>query len=161
MAKLTDRAAIVGEVLDATFDGLPETATAVRVLLADDTKTESVEATKSGNSWNFEHTPTEVSGKVRWFVEVYIGQRMGVAKSGTIYLRPVVSKYRAVVAAIENALTNWANNPNKRIQCGELSIEYKDRDDLLGILAYWRGRAEADENGTAAASGPRVLRGGF
>ena len=161
MAKLTDRAAIVGEVLDATFDGLPETATAVRVLLADDTKTESVEATRDGDRWNFEHTPTDLSGNVRWFLQVYKQERMSVAASGTIYLRPTVSKYRAVVAAIENALQNWGSNPNKRIQCGELTIEYKDRDELVGLLSYWRSRAEADENGNTASSGPLKIRGGF
>ena len=83
---------------------------------------------------------------------------MSVAASGTIYLRPTVSKYRAIVAAIENALQNWGSNPNKRIQCGELTVEYKDREELVGLLSYWRGRAEDDENGNAPSSGPRIVK---
>ena len=158
MAKLTDRTAFVGEVLEATFETLPTDATAVKVLLADDTKTESVEATKDGDRWNFAHTPTELSGNVRWFLQVYKQERMSVAASGTIYLRPTVSKYRAIVAAIENALQNWGNNPNRRIQCGELTVEYKDREELVGLLSYWRGRAEDDENGNAPSSGPRIVK---
>lgn len=158
MAKLTDKTVFSGETLEATFAGLPGEATAVRVLFADDAKTETAEATKDGDSWKLEHAPTVVAGEVRWFVQVYNGQRMGVAKSGTIYIRPIVSKYRAVVAAIENALTNWANNPNKRIQCGELSIEYKDRADLLDILAYYRNKAKADENGTAPNGGVKRIK---
>lgn len=161
MAKLTDRTAFVGETLEATFDTLPADATAVKVLLAGDTKSESVEATRDGDRWNFEHTPTDLDGNVRWFLQVYRQTRMSVAASGTIYIRPTVSKYRAVVAAIENALQNWGNNPNRRIQCGELSIEYKDRDELVGLLSYWRSRAEADENGNTASSGPLKIRGGF
>ncbi len=77
---------------------------------------------------------------------------------GTVYVKPLVSKYRAVVTAIETALQNWANNPNKTISVGELSITYKDRADLLDILAYYQRKATADENGTTPAGGVQILK---
>ena len=69
-----------------------------------------------------------------------------------------MSKYRAVVAAIETALQNWGNNPNQSISVGEISISYKSYDDLLAILAYWRNRVKADEEGTQPAGGVQFMK---
>ena len=81
--------------------------------------------------------------------------------SGAVYVRPLVSKYRAVVAAIETALQNWANNPNRSISVGELQITYKDRADLLDILAYYQRKAAADENGIQPAGGVQIIKTRF
>ena len=78
-----------------------------------------------------------------------------------MYVRPLVSKYRAVVAAIETALQNWANNPNRSISVGELQITYKDRADLLDILAYYQRKAAADENGIQPAGGVQIIKTRF
>lgn len=160
MAKIKDRAAFVGETLTGVFAASPD-ATAVNLLMADCTKTATAPATKNGDNWEVSITPAELSGSVRWFLQVHSPRGMGVEAHGEIYLKPLVSKYRAVVAEIENALKNWGNNPNKTISVGEMSITYKDRDELLGLLSYWRNKAEADENGRTATSGPLKIKGGF
>lgn len=65
----------------------------------------------------------------------------------------------AEVAAVETALQNYGNNPNKTITVGELSITYKDYADLLSILAYWRRRADEDETGQPPkANGPKFAK---
>ena len=93
------------------------------------------------------------SGATRWIAYATTPDGTEAIANGSIYIRALVSKYRAVVAAVEKALENYGNNPNKSIQVGELSITYKDYADLLNILAYWRSRAEADENGMQPKTG--------
>ena len=157
MAKrLTDRTAFDGETLTGTFTA-PVGTTAVSVKLADGVKTASVEATKNDDgTWTATATVDKLagfSGATRWIAYATTPDGTEAIANGEIYLRALVSKYRAVVAAVETALQNYGNNPNKSIQVGELSITYKDYDDLLAILSYWRKRADADENGTPPHTG--------
>lgn len=159
MAKFTDRAAFVGETLTETFS--LEDATSAKIVMADGTNTVTADATADGTSWTATANPSTLSGNVRWQLQVTRASGVTVEASGQIYLKPLVSKHRAVVAAIETALQNWGNNPNKQISVGELSITYKDREELVGLLSYWRSRADADEQGTTATSGPLILKGGF
>ena len=88
-----------------------------------------------------------------------ISSSLCVSTSAARPSRSQISKYRAVVAAVENALQNYGNNPNKSITVGDLSITYKDYADLLSILAYWRRRAEEDETGQQPkANGPKFMK---
>lgn len=162
MAKrFTDRAAFDGETLTGTFRA-PDGATAVEIKLADGAKSATVAATANGDgTWTATATAETLSGfsgATRWIVYATTPGGVDEIAHGEIYIKPLVSKYRAIVAAVENALQNYANNPNKSITVGELSITYKDRADLLDILAYWRKRAKEDENGTPPAGGVQFVK---
>ena len=162
--RFTDRAVFDGETLTGTWTA-PAGATAVTVKLADGSKTEEVVATANGDgTWTATanaETLAGFSGATRWIV--YATTPAGVEQIGfgSVYIRPLVSKYRAVVTAIENALQNWANNPNRSISVGELQITYKDRADLLDILAYYQRKAAADENGTTPTGGVQLIKTRF
>lgn len=158
---LTDQSAFDGETLAGTFEA-PDNATAVIVKLSDGSKLETFTATKGTDGvWTASITTSGFCGQTRWNAIATAPDGTTVVANGSIYIKPLVSKFRAYVSACETALQNYGNNPNKTISVGDISITYKDRDDLLAIIAYWRGRAEADENGTAASSGPRIMHGGF
>lgn len=161
MPMLTDKAAFAGETLTVTFSASENDAEAV-VVLSDGTAQTETAATRDGGNWAATVPTDGLSGRARWIVRVTRADgSKSVVASGAIYLKPLVSKYRAVVAAIETALQNWGSNPNKQISVGELSITYKDRDELVGLLSYWRSRADADESGSTATSGPLKVYGGF
>lgn len=154
--RFTDRAAFDGETLTGEFTA-PGGTTAVTVMLSDGVKSASVAATRNDDgTWTATATAEALagfSGATRWIAYANTPDGTEAIANGSIYIRALVSKYRAVVAAVEKALENYGNNPNKSIQVGELSITYKDYADLLNILAYWRSRAEADENGMQPKTG--------
>ena len=162
--RLTDRTAFDGETLTGTFTA-PGDATAVTLKLSDGVKAADVAATANGDgSWTATATPETLagfSGATRWIVYATTPDGSEAIANGAVYIRPLVSKYRAVVAAIENALQNWANNPNRSISVGELQITYKDRADLLDILAYYQRKAAADENGVQPAGGVQLIKTRF
>ncbi len=162
--QFTDRTAFDGESLTGNFTA-PEGTTAVVVKLADGVKTAEVNAAQNADgTWTATATAATLSGfsgETRWIAYATTEDGTEAIANGAIYIRALVSKYRAVVAAVENALQNYGNNPNKQITVGELSITYKDRDDLLAILAYWRRRAQEDENGRTPTGGLKLIKTRF
>lgn len=162
--RFTDRAVFDGETLTGTWTA-PDGATAVTVKLADGAKEATVDATANGDrTWTATATAETLagfSGATRWIVYATTPDGVEQIGFGSVYIRPLVSRYRAVVAAIETALQNWANNPNRTITVGELSITYKDRADLLDILAYYKRKAAADENGTTPTGGVQLIKTRF
>ena len=159
--RLTDRAAFDGETLTGTFTA-PDGTTAVAVKLADGVKSATVNAVQGADgTWTATATAATLagfSGATRWIAYATTPGGTEAIDSGEIYIRALVSKYRAVVAAIETALQNWGNNPNQSISVGEISISYKSYDDLLAILAYWRNRVKADEEGKQPAGGVQFMK---
>ena len=159
--RLTDRAAFDGETLTGTFTA-PDGTTAVSVKLADGVKSATVNAVQGADgTWTATATAATLagfSGATRWIAYATTPGGTEAIDSGEIYSRALVSKYRAVVAAIETALQNWGNNPNQSISVGEISISYKSYDDLLAILAYWRNRVKADEEGKQPAGGVQFMK---
>lgn len=159
--RFTDRAVFDGETLTGTWTA-PDGTTAVTVRLADGAKTADVAATDNGDgTWDATATAETLagfSGATRWIAYATTASGTEAIGSGEIYIRALVSKYRAVVAAIETALQNWGNNPNQSISVGEISISYKNYDELLGALAYWRDRVKADENGTQPTGGVQRVK---
>ena len=160
--RFTDRAVFDGETLTGTWTA-PDGATAVVVKLADGAKNAEVAATDNGDgTWMATATAETLagfSGATRWIVYATTAGGTEAIASGAVYVHQLVSKYRAVVAAVENALQNYGNNPNKSITVGDMSITYKDYADLLSILAYWRRRAEADETGQQPkTNGPKFVK---
>lgn len=162
--RFTDRTAFDGETLTGTF-AAPSGATSVVLKLSDGAKTADVSATRNDDgTWTATATPETLagfSGETKWIAYATTPDGSEAIANGAIYIRPLVSKYRAVVAAIENALQNWANNPNRSISVGELQITYKDRADLLDILAYYQRKAEADENGVQPAGSVQLIKTRF
>ena len=162
--RLTDRTAFNGETLTGTFTA-PDGATAVTLKLSDGVKSAEVSAIHNDDgTWTATATPTTIagfSGATRWIAYAETPDGSEAIADGEIYIRALVSKYRAVVAAVENALQNWANNPNRSISVGELQITYKDRADLLDILAYYQRKAEADENGVQPAGSVQLIKTRF
>jgi hypothetical protein len=160
--RFTDRAVFDGETLTGTWTA-PDGATAVTVKLSDGAKNAEVAATANGDgTWTATATAETLagfSGATRWIVYATTASGTEAIACGAVYIRPLVSKYRAVVAAVETALQNYGNDPNKTITVGELSITYKDYADLLSILAYWRRRADEDETGQPPkANGPKFAK---
>ena len=161
MAKITDRAAFEGETISGSFDA-PEGTTAVGVKLASTNgTTKDIDAAKDdAGKWNFKADPTGLCGIVRWvaYATAEDGTKTAIA-SGAIYVRPLRSKYRAVVEAIDEQIQAWGSNPNQSISVGEINITYKTLDDLIGLRAYYEGKAKADEGGGAAGgAGPRIMK---
>ena len=160
--RLTDRTAFDGETLTGTFTA-PDGATAVTLKLSDGVKAAEVSAIHNDDgTWTATATPATLagfSGATRWIAYAETPDGSEAIADGEIYIRALVSKYRAVVAAVENALQNYGNNPNKSISVGELQITYKDYADLLAILDYWRRRAADDEKGLQPKTGgPKFLK---
>jgi len=159
--KITDRTAFAGESLTGTFTA-PDGATAVSLKLADGVNTATVEAVANHDgTWVAAIDAAALSGfsgSTRWIAYATTADGTEAIASGSIYIRALVSKYRAVVAAIESALQTYGSNPNQSISVGEISITYKDYEDLMSLLAYWRRRAEADENGTEPTGSVRTLK---
>lgn len=162
--RFTDRAVFDGETLTGTWTA-PDGATAVTVKLSDGAKNAEVAATANGDgTWTAKAdaaTLAGFSGATRWIVYATTPDSVEQIAFGAVYIRPLVSKYRAVVAAVENALQNWANNPNRSISVGELQITYKDRADLLDILAYYQRKAAADEDGRTPTGGVQLIKTRF
>ena len=156
MAKLTDTSAFEGESLAADFKA--DGATGLTVNLANGTTAKNFTATKDGDLWHFAAAPADlkgITGRVRWVAFAAKGDETSVIANGELYIRPLVSPHRAVVAAIDEALKSWDTNPNHTVTVGEITITAKTRDDLIKARAFWQGRADADEAGTKVTSGPR------
>ena len=160
MARLKDKIAFEGESLSEDFRA-PAGTTALVVNLADDTSARSIKATSVVDIWHFAASPSDLkglSGKVRWNAMVHVGSEDMVIDYGSIYIRPLVSKYREVLAAIDEALKSWDSSPNHTVSVGEITITAKTRSDLVSARAYWQGRADADESGSGVGGGPLRLK---
>ncbi len=153
---LTARSAFDGETLAGTFKA-PAGTTAVVLKLADGAKTATARATANADgTWTATLDPSALAGfhgPARWIAYATTPTGTEAFATGDIYFRSLISPYRAVVAAVEQAIQNYGNNPNKSISVGDLSITYKDYADLLSILAYWKQRVRADEAGMEAKTG--------
>lgn len=155
MANLKDNTCFIGETLSAKFAAPPNTA-AVTLRFAVGGKITEVSGVADNGLWSTTLT-TNVAGRANWVVYATVGDEVKAIESGRIYVRPMVSRYTEVIEAIEQALIDWAENPNKSITVGELNITYKDRDDLLGILAHYRQLELADLEGATFTGGFRMM----
>lgn len=160
MANLTDARCYGGETITAAFKTDADCASVVVALKGEDGEAE-VAATGGGGAWELSAVPG-FTGLVRWvaFAVSASGARSAIA-GGRIYVRPLVSKWREVVTAIDEAIQSWSSSPNQTVTCGEISITAKSVGDLFAARDRYRALADADEGGTATASGPRVIRASF
>ena len=159
--KLTDNTAFEGETLTESF-AVPAEVTALAVTLTTDTAQKTIAATKAAgaDTWNFKATKEDLAGltgSVRWIAMATSPDGDEVFAESSIYIRPLRSKWREVVAAIDECLKSWDTNPNHTVQVGEITITAKTRQDLMSARSFWVGRADADERGSSVSSGPRIV----
>lgn len=64
------------------------------------------------------------------------------------------SQYSTALAAIETAIATYATNPNKRLQLGSMSIEYRSLDELIALRGYYKGLVNAELGSGPATGGP-------
>ena len=63
-----------------------------------------------------------------------------------------ISQYAAAVVAIDAAILTFASNPNRRVNLGTMSVEYKSMEELIGLRSYYKSLV-AQETGNAAGGG--------
>ena len=106
--------------------------------------------TKSGSAWTATIDTSAMSGQYR-FAAIADGR---VRDCGKFYVKALVSKYRAVVGAIDAALQGVAANGKYSITVGEISMQDKTFDEMVKARNYYERLANADEEGTAPTHGP-------
>lgn len=150
MADITkDLSAVEGETLRGSFTIAEEAGRAFVRLVAGSTM-RTIDCAVNGETADFsaDSAGTDgLAGRVRWYLYVERGGSIAVEAMGSINVIPLVSRYRRMLEACEAALASYAANANKQVSVGELSITYKDREELLGLIGYYRSRAEAEEAG--------------
>ena len=164
MAKLTDARAFDGETLFATFNTDPG-IDSVTVTLKDGASAAVIEAEKkSPGVFDFKTDPQtfkDFTGRTNWVAMANASDGVKVIASGSIYIRPLRSKFREVVDAIDAVIQTWGQNPNQTVTVGEVSITAKNLDELLTIRASYQAKADADEAGVLNASGPKLMKTRF
>lgn len=114
---------------------------------------------QAGGGWTASITTANMIGRVRWSVmvtdadgsvECLARGTFSVCCAGRSPLRDVIDK-------IDEAVKTWGTNPNRSITVGEISISYKNLDDLLAVRAQYVQRAEEQENGISLTGGLRIV----
>ena len=110
---------------------------------------------KSGVEWSCVVDTSNLAGRSRWAIFAD-----GTAvDDGELVVRPLVSKYAAVVAAIDEAMRGNAVNGKYSVSVGEISISDKSFDEMAKFRAYYQGLADAEEAG--ASAGPQFTHGEY
>ena len=159
MAELKSSKCYDGESLTAELT-TPAPASAVKIVVASAEKSVTLNASGSGTTWSLDASPevlSGITGRVRWVAYMYTASGVVAFDSGAFSRCPLVSKWRAVVAAIDAAISTWATNPNQTVTCGEVSITAKSVQDLFDARDRYAAKADADERGSDIASGPRTM----
>lgn len=111
------------------------------------------------------HSMSKANGEMVWTATIETADLVGsynwaafadgsVAASGTFTVRPLVSKYRAVIDAIDAAMAKCGANGKMTVSVGEISLTDKTFDELQKFRAYYLALAEGQEAGTAPNLGP-------
>lgn len=103
---------------------------------------------QNGDKWELSLDSTALSGRVRFaiFATLKNGDK-DLIDSGYFTIRAMVSKYRAVVEAIDKALQGVAANGKYSVSVGEISMTDKTFDEMLKGRSYYLALAEEDEVG--------------
>ena len=73
-----------------------------------------------------------------------------LVEEGTFSVRVLVSKYRAIVAAIDAAIQKAAANGLSSVSVGEINITNRPFDEMQKIRASYLNMAVAEESGVSA-----------
>ena len=115
--------------------------------------TTEVALAKSDSGWTATVDTKAMSGLYRY--AVFADGR--VRESGNIYVKPLVSRFRAVIEAIDAALQGVATNGKYSVSVGEISLQDKTFDEMVKARSYYERLANADENGVVATNGPKRI----
>ena len=117
----------------------------------------SAAMTLADGVWTASIQTGALCGRVNWAI---LADGDAVA-TGNFYVRPLVSKYRDTVAAIDAALQKVAVNGKYSVTVGEISLQDKTFDEMMKFRAHYAALAEGEENGTGTAGGPVRTSWGF
>jgi hypothetical protein len=133
---------IQGETIK--WDVMNISATAISLQLGD----KAYAFKKEGDAWQLSLDSSKLSGRLRFaiFATLTNGDK-DLIDSGFLTVRPLVSKYRAVVEAIDTALQGVATNGKYSVSVGELSMTDKTFDEMLKAKAYYSTLADEEETG--------------
>lgn len=106
---------------------------------------------KDGGKWTATIPTDDMSGRYR-FAFIADG---AVRETGAFVVSPLVSKYKAVVDAIDAALQKVATNGKYSLSVGEISLQDKTFDEMIKAKNYYQHLADADEAGTTPSFAPR------
>lgn len=81
-----------------------------------------------------------------------------LVEEGTFSVRVLVSKYRAIVAAIDAAIQKAAANGLSSVSVGEINITNRPFDEMQKIRASYLNMAVAEENGISANDSASPMR---
>jgi hypothetical protein len=103
---------------------------------------------RDGDAWQLSLDSAKLSGRIRFaiFATLTNGDK-NLIDSGFITVRPLVSKYRSVVEAIDTALQGVATNGKYSVSVGELSMTDKTFDEMIKAKAYYSALADEEETG--------------
>lgn len=100
--------------------------------------------------WTVTFSTATLSGSYNWAA---FADGMVVA-SGRFNVRSLVSKYRAVVDAIDAAMGKVGANGKVSITIGEISLQDKTFDEMMKWRGYFANLAAAEESGATPTFGP-------
>lgn len=82
-----------------------------------------------------------------------------VVDSGSFYVRPLVSKWQAVVDEIDRVMQGAGRNGKMSVSIGDVSITNASFDEMRKFREYYQSLADSDEGGVGASGGPWVTMG--
>lgn len=156
---------VAGESFTATLTGIDTTGKTCAYSFAAATPF-SVTCTINGSglfvlSVSAAQSLTLKAGNIRFvgMVTTTSGGAVECVDSGYLLVEPsplATSNYSAALVAIDAAILTFASNPNRRVNLGTMSVEYKTLDELLSLRAFYQSEIQRDINGTG--TGPsRIL----
>lgn len=110
----------------------------------------SAAMTLSGGAWTADVQTGGLSGRVNWAI---LADGRAV-ESGTFYVRPLVSRWKAVVDAIDAAMQKNAVNGKYTVTVGDISLTDKTFDEMVKFRAYYQSLADGDEDGSGSVGMP-------
>ena len=118
-----------------------------------------IDMTLSDGVWSASVDSSGLSGKVNFAV---FADGRAVA-SGSVFIRPLRSKYAAIVEAIETAMSQNAVNGKYSVNVGDLSFTDKTFDEMVKYHAYYKLLAESEESSgnTSGVGLPQFTIGEF
>ena len=81
-----------------------------------------------------------------------------LVEEGAFSVRVLVSKYRAIVAAIDAAIQKAAANGLSSVSVGEINVTNRPFDEMQKIRASYLNMAVAEENGVSANDSATPMR---
>jgi len=121
----------------------------------------AVAMTLADGVWSASVSSADMAGVVRYAVFATVDGEKKAVETGAFTVRPLRSKYWAVVEAIDAALQGVAANGKYSITVGEISLQDKTFDEMIKFEEYYRGLAEQDETGMTSIGRVSTIQARF